>query len=289
MTKAPTRPVLRYHGGKWRSVATIVGFFPAHRCYVEPFGGGASVLMRKPRVYAEVYNDLAGEVVNVFRVLQNPPSAARLRELLALTPFARDEFRAAYEPSDEPVERARRAIIRSFMGFGSASFNAKHATGFRSNSKRSGTTPALDWRNYPEQIPAFVERLRGVVIENKNALEVMPTHDGPDTLFYVDPPYPACVRAEGSLRGVRQRYVHELSDNDHRTIAPALRSLGGMVVLSGRACPLYDDELYPDWERHEFKHLDDGARTRVEVLWLNAAASDALRSGRDQGCLEVAG
>lgn len=281
---AITRPVLRYHGGKYRSAPRIVGLFPPHRIYVEPFGGGASVLLRKPRAYAEVYNDLAGEVVNVFRVLQDPATAARLRELLYLTPFARDEFLAAYQHTTEPIESARRAIARAFMGFGSAGFNAKHGTGFRSNSKRSGTTPALDWMHYPDQVPAFVERLRGVVIENRDALLVMPQHDSAETLFYVDPPYPESVRAEGAITGVRQRYIHELSDDDHRALAKVLRSLAGMVVLSGRACALYDVELYPDWERYEFDHLDDGARTRREVVWLNPACIAA----RSQGTLEIA-
>jgi DNA adenine methylase len=284
---APTRPVLRYHGGKWRSAPKILAFFPPHRVYVEPFGGGASVLIRKPRSYAEVYNDLAGEVVNVFRVLRDPATAVRLRELLHLTPFGRDEFLAAYQYTDDSIEQARRAIARAFMGFGSASFNAKHGTGFRSNSKRSGTTPALDWMNYPDQVPAFVERLRGVVIENRDALLLMPVHDSPATLFYVDPPYPGCVRAEGAITGVRQRYVHELTDDDHRALARSLHALEGMVVLSGRGCALYDVELYPDWERHEFKHLDDGARSRTEVLWLNPACSAGLRASRDQMSLEA--
>src|SRR4051812_38784439 len=133
----PTRPVLRYHGGKWRSAHRVIPVFSPHRVYVEPFGGGASVLLRKTRAEAEVYNDIDGEVVNVFRVLQDPATAARLRELLVLTPFARDEFLAAYARTDDAIESARRAIARAFMGFGSASFNAKHGTGFRSNSRRS--------------------------------------------------------------------------------------------------------------------------------------------------------
>ena len=84
------RPVMRYHGGKWRLASWILTFFPPHRVYVEPFGGVASVLMQKRRSYAEVYNELSPVVVNVFRVLRDPVLSVRLAELLHLTPFARE-------------------------------------------------------------------------------------------------------------------------------------------------------------------------------------------------------
>src|SRR3990172_7088785 len=103
---APTRPALRYFGGKWRLAPWIVSHFPAHRIYVEPFGGGASVLIRKPRSYGEIYNDIDSHVVNVFRVLRDPQTADELEQLLRLTPFARDEFVLAREPSLDPVEDA---------------------------------------------------------------------------------------------------------------------------------------------------------------------------------------
>ena len=131
---APTRPALRYHGGKWRLAPWLLTLMPPHRVYTEPFGGGASVLLRKPRAYGEIYNDLDGEVVNVFRMLRD--RGAELQRLLELTPFARAEFRQAYEPcGDDPIEQARRTIARSFMGFGSSATGEN--SGFRASSSSS--------------------------------------------------------------------------------------------------------------------------------------------------------
>lgn len=274
---APGRPALRYHGGKWRLAPWIISHFPTHRVYVEPFGGGASVLLRKPRSCGEVYNDLDGEIVSFFRVLRDPIQAARLRFLLETTPFAREEFRTAYEPADDPVESARRLLIRSFMGFGSDGWNATHVTGFRANSNRSGTTPAQDWRHYPEQIDLFTDRLRGVVIENRNASEVISQHDGPRTLIYADPPYVHETRARVDKgRG----YRHEMSDADHEALAEQLDGAEGAVVLSGYRCALYD-RLYSRWRRVERMTHADGARPRVECLWLNPQA-EAFGGGQTQ-------
>lgn len=267
---SPTRPALRYHGGKWRLAPWITSRFPAHRIYVEAFGGGASVLLRKPRSYAEVYNDLDGEIVSFFRVLQSAEQSERLRDLLICTPFARGEFVQAYEKTDDPVERARRLLVRSFMGFGSDGHNDARMTGFRANSNRSGTTPARDWRNFPAQVPALHERMQGVIIENRPAIEVIRQHDGPETLFYLDPPYvfdtrATCKNSDG------KNYRHEMSDDDHRELADVLKSVQGMIVLSGYAGNLYD-ELYADWDREERQAHASGARIRTEVLWFNDAA-----------------
>lgn len=218
----PRRPALRWHGGKWLLAPWIISHFPAHRVYVEPFGGAASVLLRKGRAYSEVYNDLDGEVVNLFRVLRIPSDAATLIASLKLTPFSRTEFEAAYDQTAEPIERARRLVIRSFMGHGSDAPNLKHRTGFRSNSTRSGTTPAHDWANYPEGLARVVARLIGVVVERRDACEVMAAHDGPETLHYVDPPYVHATRSRS-----RGEYVHEMSDADHARLLDCLLGLGG--------------------------------------------------------------
>lgn len=273
---APERPALRYHGGKWMLAPWIIGHFPQHRVYVEPFGGAASVLMQKPRAYAEVYNDMDGEIVNLFRVLRDPAQAEVLRRAVELTPFARDEYYAAFEVSEDPVEQARRTVIRAFMGFGSNSINRSIRSGFRANSNRAGTTPAHDWANWPTHIEAMTERLRGVVIENKDAADVIAQHDGTATLIYADPPY---VHATRAASVADHGYAHEMTDDDHRALAVVLKESRGGVVLSGYHCPLYD-ELYCDWQRVERRALADGARERTEVLWMNPRAASAQRQAR---------
>lgn len=274
---------MRYHGGKWRLAPWIVSHMPAHRIYVEAFAGAASVLMRKPRSYAEVYNDRWSDVVGIFRVLRTPYLAAELKRSLELTPFARDEFEritsTAFDTETDPVERARILIFRSFAGFGSNAHQLDRKTGFRANSNRSGTTPAGDWRNYPDAIDAFVERLRGVTIENRDAVAVMRQHDSLQTLHYVDPPYVHSTRSMNNPYDLEYGgYEYELDDGEHRALADELQKLRGMVMLSGYPSPLYD-ELYPSWRRIELQAYADGARERTECLWLNQACIDAHGAG----------
>jgi DNA adenine methylase len=288
-----TRPLLRWHGGKWKLAPWIMGFFPEHRIYVEPFGGAGSVLMRKPRVYAEVYNDLDDVVTNLFRVLRDDAKAARLIEALRLTPFSRAEFNEALHEPEDDVERARHLIVRSYMGFGSNAHSASataaktgfksftrpddyRSTGFRANSNRSGTTPAHDWANYPDALPAIVERLRGVIVEQRPAMDVMRQHDGEGTLHYVDPPYLPETRSPANKYDLKHRmYRHELSADDHLELLAFLRTLQGHVILSGYPSEMYDEAL-PDWRRETCAALADGARERTEVVWINPACAAAI-------------
>ena len=280
MAEAATRPVLRYHGGKWMLAPWIIDHFPTHRIYTEAFGGAASVLIRKPRArLVEVYNDLDGEIVNLFRVLRHHDTAGALREVLKNTPFARDEFFLSYEPAEDPLEQARRTVVRSFFGFGSDSASGA-TTGFRANGNRNNAHPARDFANYPAAMEAFTDRLKGVVIENRPAEEIIAQHDTPDTLHYCDPPYTHGSRSAYTVR-TGKGYRHEMTDDDHRLLAEVLHGAEGMVVVSGYHSALYD-ELYSDWQTSSCKAIADGgpdapALERVEVLWLNQACAEELR------------
>jgi DNA adenine methylase len=123
------RPALRYFGGKWLLAPWIISNFPGHKTYVEPFGGGANVLLRKAPSKFEIYNDIDSNVVNFFRVLREDHRG--LARLISLTPFSREEFLLAMEPIEDPIERAR--VRRSGSAIAAAFFTpTPHAAPFAS-------------------------------------------------------------------------------------------------------------------------------------------------------------
>lgn len=266
-----TRPLIRYHGGKFRLAPWLISHFPAHRVYLELYCGGGSVLLRKPKAEAEIINDLDNEIVNVFQVLRDRSAALELERLLRLTPFARAEFDLAYLKSDDSIERARRILVRSFCGVSSAASTRKNKSGWRSTIHPNvGVLPVHQWATFPDGIASFTERLSGVIIENRPALELIDQYSAPDRLIYADPPYPAETRTEAL-----GNYRHEMTDEDHRSLARALRATEGAVIISGYACDLYDLELYPDWTRREHEARSERASARTEVIWMNEAATRA--------------
>ncbi len=265
-----TRPLIRYHGGKFRLASWILQWLPPHRIYTEVYGGAASILLRKARSHGEVYNDIDGDIVNLFRVLRQSKDAARLAQLCALTPYAREEFDMAWEHTDEPIERARRTIVRAQMGFGSAGAT-KSSTGLRTDTKREYLTAQTDWRRYPPVLLAIAERLQGVLIENRPALEVLRQHDDPEALHFIDPPYVHETRCRPRSGG----YRFEMENDDHKILLDAIQRLEGMVVLCGYDHPIYREALV-DWTMKSTSARASGGRgtvTRTECLWLNPSCT----------------
>ncbi len=266
----PTRAALRYPGGKWKLAPWVIEHFPAHDVYVEPFCGGASVLLQKDRARrGEVINDIDGEIVNFFSVLRDKEAAAELIRRIELTPFARDEFHAALGPSGDSIEDARRLAVRAYMGQGSC-VNYQN-NGLR--SKRTGQKfPARDWQLYPASLAAVVERLQGVVIENLPALEIINRYDHPGTLFYCDPPYVHSTRLDCG----HKHYRYEMNDEDHIALARSLRKIQGMAVVSGYPSELYRD-LYRGWQKYERPHHKDRGGESVECLWISPKCGTVQR------------
>ena len=275
------RPLVRYHGSKWKIAPWIISFIPKHRVYVEPYGGGAAVLLLKSRSHEEVYNDLDSDIVNLFRITRD--SGEELKRRIESTPFARDEYLQAYTPTDDPIEQARRTIIRAFMGrantgaTGKITESGSIATGFRASSHGCGKTAAKVWASYPDAFNALVERLKGVVIENRDAIEVIDQHDSDSTLFYIDPPYVMSTRDAG------KDYRYEMTDQEHVELAKKLHGAKGRVIVSGYNSDLYND-LYRGWTVREKTTYSDGdkEKLRTEVIWMKGIDETGFFGGEYQ-------
>lgn len=271
------RPLMRYFGGKWQLRHWIIESFPPHRFYAEPFAGAASVLLAKqPAPGGELINDLNGDVINLFRVMQDDASAAALYRKLDWTLYSKAEFDLAKSPSTEPVERARRLLIRSFMGIGTAGEKANDRTSFRmanvdlrrlgDNQRRTFRNCAKDWSNWKDALEAIRCRLAGVMVYQRDALEFIDLMDAPDCLLYIDPPYHHETRSD-------RRYVVEFGPERHAELAARIVKCSAMVVLSGYDCPEYEALRDSGWFRREKDYRANMSNERrTECLWINPAA-----------------
>jgi DNA adenine methylase len=179
--------VIGYPGGKTYLASWINDHFPDHRTYIEPFGGGGSVLINKPKSDVEIYNDQDGDVVQFFKVLREHTSD--LVEWCRSRPYAKDlhekyahQFYAGYRP-DDPVERAGR-----FFYLRHTQFSAKY-TGYSGFSSSSQSKCSMRYFNGVDELEQFAERLHNVQIENRDYRDLFSRFDSDDVLWYCDPPY----------------------------------------------------------------------------------------------------
>lgn len=257
------RPLLRYYGGKWRLASWIIKHFPEHECYVEPFGGAASVMLRKAPSRFEVYNDLCGDVVNFFRMLRE-----RRRELvqaLRHTPYAREEFNLSCEPSSDDLERARRFFVMAWQGYGGP--RKQRLTGWKiqKRSWHSGRADQLTEWKQAKGICRAARRFENVQIERDDALKVIRRFDTPSTLFYCDPPYPTDTR---NARWSKRAYNHELGAYDHVHLANLLRQIQGRAVISTYPNRLYD-EMFEGWTKKERTAQTMNKTVATEVIYIS--------------------
>jgi len=257
-----------YFGGKTRLADRIIQLLPEHDHYVEPYAGSLAVLLAKPRAEMETVNDLDQDLMTFWRVLRERPKDLALH--MALTPHSRAEHQAAYDlDTEDELERARQVWVLLSQGRG----GTMRRTGWRFYRDPKSSTYSFPeyMAAYVNRVPACAERLAGVSLECRDALEVIADYGRhPGVLLYCDPPYVGSTRAAN--------YRHEMTrDDQHRALAAALADCKASVVLSGYHSPLYED-LYDGWHRAEIKAwtgngIRNGATKtdgdRTEVLWSN--------------------
>jgi DNA adenine methylase len=276
---------LKWHGGKAYLARHIIGLMPRHLHYVEPFAGGLAVLLaRDPadrrlwwgdtsasRGVSEVVNDLDGRLINFWRVLRQPDLFKQFQRVVSAVPFSEVEWRDAGDHLDDPgpVERAVAFFVRCRQSL--AGRMDSFAPVSRTRTRGGRNEQANAWLGAVEGLPAVHARLSGVVVYNRPALDVVRSEDGPQTLFYCDPPYLHGTRAATTAYG-----LFEMSEADHAELLDVLRACQGKVMLSGYRSALYDREL-AGWERHDFDLANHAAggnskRRMTECLWRNFGA-----------------
>ncbi len=266
------KSVLKYPGAKNRLASWICEYIPKHDVYVEPFAGSLAVFFNKQRSHIETVNDIDEEIVNFFRILRD--RSDELERAIEFTPFSRSEYKAAYEPSYDDLERARRFAVKCWMGFGCGNL---YQNGFKSGQQTNSPNPARAWGELPEIMKLATERLKGVQIENLPALELIKRYDTEDVFIYADPPY---------LHGTRKNYLykHEMKDADHEKLLNVLVKHQGKILLSG-----YDNDMYNDilqgWNKVQKHTRAEGGRARTEngslLTYVASPIMDALEQSTE--------
>ncbi len=290
-TRSNLPGVVRWYGGKGIMLQKLLPLIPMTPVYVEPYGGAASIMTNLSPRPCEVYNDLDGRLVNLFRVLQNPEQSKLLLDRLRYTPYSFDEFCLALEQreSDDPIEAAWGFYVSQNQGFsGTADTKGNWGRVFVSANGMARNCSA--WRSRKASLDAIIRRFERVQIDRCCALECIRYWDSANTTFYLDPPYAEETRAKGE----RNVYAHEAEDNHHERLVDLILGAKGCVVLSGYDTPLYAPLDASGWRKIEFQtacHAEGRTRKsglqgnfsaqakagRTEVVWLNPKAARLAR------------
>ena len=259
------KSILKYPGAKYRIADWIIDHFPEHHSYLEPFFGSGAVLFNKERSNIETINDLDGDVVNLFYQIRTNPE--RLANAIYWTPYARDEYERAWAAQNTEKESFQRAVdfyTRMMMGHGFRTTGER--VGWKNDVQgREASYATRQWCSLPDAIMDAAERLRGVQIENKPAVDLIRRFNFPNVWIYADPPYVLSTR-------YKKQYRFEMTDDDHIELLDTLKAHNGPVVISG-----YDSDLYrhnlKGWYRDEIVSNNQNGATRKEVIWMNYAPS----------------
>lgn len=253
------RSPITWFGGKGNMVAKLVKFLPQHHIYVEAFGGAASLLFAKAPSNVEVYNDRDSRLVNFFRVLRDMEKFSQLERMAMLTPYSREECKAAQRSigKGNEVEQAWSFFTASRQGFSGNIGSWGYGV---SSSSRGMAAQCSKWLGAITALPEVHQRLMQVQIEHDDWRQVLQRYDTPETFFYLDPPYVPSTRKSGS-------YVHELGESDHQELIETIQGLQGKVLLSGYPNQIYEQLEKKGWQKVEWQTSCHAAgRTRASGL-----------------------
>lgn len=268
----PPNPPLKYHGGKGafkgKLAKWIISLMPPHLHYVEPYFGGGSVLLYKdPEGISEVVNDLNWSLMDFWTVLKEDHYFKEFCRLVEATPFAEDEFRVSRLQASSLPRQAARFFVRCRQS--RQGLQKDFATLSRNRTRGGMNEQVSAWLTAIDGLPDVHARLKRVVILNRPAVDVIREQDGPNTCFYLDPPYLHETRTTTS------DYAHEMNPDQHEELLRSLAGIRGKFLLSGYRSDLYETFAgRHGWFRHEFSTPNNASskstkERKVECVWRN--------------------
>jgi DNA adenine methylase len=272
------RGPLKYYGGKGNLLHHLQQYVPYARTYVEPFCGGASLFFVRRPSPVEVLNDINQDVVALFRVLRDPEMFGRFYGKAVLTPYSRAEFehcRATFEQCKDEVERAYR-----FFVFNRQSYCGSDTWIYAKRSSRRGMShECYKLLKILSQLPLMARRLSEVQLDCQDWLRCCDTYDGPETVFYIDPPYlldSISVRRDA----VRAYRGHTLPGIAHHKLVEFCLQAKGAIVISSYQAETYErlilDGTFTKISIDTVAHSSKLKTPRTEILWINELARRLL-------------
>jgi DNA adenine methylase len=231
---------LAWVGGKSRLRDTIISLIPEHHCYAEVFAGAGWVYFGKEPSKVEVINDVNGDLINLYRILQTRHE--EFYEALWYMFPSRQLHKMSRELLDDPkspISEVERAVLFYYQ--------IKHAFG-----ARYGAGYALSAIRPPRQLIGMDllsdirTRLQNTHVENLSYERLIATYDKPETFFYCDPPY---VVADGG-----DYYQFTFTTDEHRALRDVLANAKGKWLLSYDDVPMIR-ALYHDFKIRKTKEI----------------------------------
>ena len=212
------RPALIYYGGKQNMLSHILPLIPKHKCYVEPFCGGATVFFAKDKSSNEILNDNNNNLINFYRILKDPIKGKQLIQMCKGTLYSRTEHNRAIKlfKTGSDIEKAWALWLKINTGF-----SGKLNGGF-STTKTTNSSHAMVFTNRKSDLSVIAIRLENVQVENIGALNCIKNYDSENTFHYIDPPY----------LGADQGHYKGYMEKDFIDLLEIISEMKGMFLLS---------------------------------------------------------
>ena len=253
-------------GGKYFLKTWLSEMIPAHTLYCEPFCGAGHLLFAKENSQVEVVNDIDGDLIGFFRVIQYPETRQMLIDRLNFMPYSRklwQDIRTQWKVGNMPENEIER--VSQWFYLNRTCFSGDQQRGGFATASVTGRNPCISFRNTVKTLDDVAERLRCVIIENLSYEQCLSKYDSPESLFYIDCPY----------YGAEDYYGDTFTERDHYTLSDILHSVKAKVMLSHYECGTYN-QLYHDWNKFTFdsfkgSHKSTGEEKpkTVECLYCN--------------------